>query len=686
MSSPAAPEPAQRHLPALDGVRTLAVYLVLLFHCGLPGVAGGFIGVDVFFVLSGFLITNVLLDDLEPTDRIRFGRFYGRRARRLLPAALTTIVVTCVAFLLVASVVERLPLIRDAQSALLYVANWRFLDQQNNYFATGVTKSPFLHFWSLGIEEQFYVGYPLVLLLLWRLRRVRWLPIVALAGLLGASLLMQLHWAHADPNHAYYGTDARVYQLLAGALMAWIFRAGARPGVAVASASAALGFVGVVLVGTSLLPLGVSDRGMVAAAAACLLVGGLANTRRGAVFRALSRPMPSYLGRISYGTYLWHWPVILVLAHLWVLPSPVVAAVAGGISTALAAGSYQLLEMPIRRMRLADPWQWASVAVGVATCALVANSLVPPVLGSSRRPALVTAAEPLGPRLAPVGLARGSAQHVGRAATRLRIPAHLDWAALANDFGPERTCDASNPQQCVVVRGSGPHILVVGDSHGRMIAPALIALARERHFTLSLNVLPSCPWQADLSNLSQPPSSQQRCTAARDLWYRTVLPKLHPDLVVLVEYSRDDPAVYGHTLVRTGGSNESLHQLIQDTTNETLTRITSTGARALILKDSITAAFDPLDCLARADFVDQCGVPYPRTWPFSDAVYAAAARHTKGVFAFDVNPIVCERKAVCPAMIDGINVWRNVNHYSTRILVHFREQIWQAMVASGALA
>src|SRR6185437_14989725 len=115
MSSPAAPEPSRQHLPALDGVRTLAVYLVLLFHCGLPGVAGGFIGVDVFFVLSGFLITNVLLDDLEPSGRIRFGRFYGRRARRLLPAALTTIVATCVAFLLVASVIERLPLIRDAQ-------------------------------------------------------------------------------------------------------------------------------------------------------------------------------------------------------------------------------------------------------------------------------------------------------------------------------------------------------------------------------------------------------------------------------------------------------------------------------------------------------------------------------------------------------------------------------------------
>src|SRR3954453_8583087 len=112
--------------PALDGVRAVAVYLVVFFHSGLSAVGGGFIGVDVFFVLSGFLITNVLLNDVDECGRIRFGRFYARRIRRLLPAALAVIAATCLLFLALTSVVRRLPLVRDAQSALLYVANWRF--------------------------------------------------------------------------------------------------------------------------------------------------------------------------------------------------------------------------------------------------------------------------------------------------------------------------------------------------------------------------------------------------------------------------------------------------------------------------------------------------------------------------------------------------------------------------------
>src|SRR5579862_5155827 len=131
------PTSSWRYRPALDGLRAIAVYLVLLFHAGLAVVSGGFIGVDLFFVLSGFLITNVLLNDIAESGRIRFGRFYARRARRLLLPAVVVVVATSVVFLLIGSIIQRLPLVGDAQSSLLYVANWRFLSQSNNYFATG---------------------------------------------------------------------------------------------------------------------------------------------------------------------------------------------------------------------------------------------------------------------------------------------------------------------------------------------------------------------------------------------------------------------------------------------------------------------------------------------------------------------------------------------------------------------
>ena len=152
--------------PALDGLRTIAVYLVLLFHTGLPVAGGGFVGVDLFFVLSGFLVSNVILSEIDRTGTLRIGKFYSRRVRRLLPAAVAVVVATCAVFVLISSVTRRLPLIGDAQAALLYVANWRFLAQSSDYFATDVEESPFLHFWSLAIEEQFYFVFPILLLLL----------------------------------------------------------------------------------------------------------------------------------------------------------------------------------------------------------------------------------------------------------------------------------------------------------------------------------------------------------------------------------------------------------------------------------------------------------------------------------------------------------------------------------------
>src|SRR4051794_29814815 len=263
--------------PALDGLRCVAVYLVVLFHSGVSLAGGGFIGVDLFFVLSGFLITNVLLSDVDECGRIRFARFYARRVRRLLPAAVITVVVTSVVFLAVASIVERLPLVRDAQSALLYVANWRFLHEQNDYFATGVDKSPFLHFWSLGIEEQFYVVFPLLLLLLtWAGRRRRWVPMAGLALLFSLSVALQLYWSGADPNHAYFGTDARAYQLLAGALLAYALRTSTRrPTVPMAQGAAAVGLVCVLLLGSGLADANVSGRGLGATGATTLLIGGL---------------------------------------------------------------------------------------------------------------------------------------------------------------------------------------------------------------------------------------------------------------------------------------------------------------------------------------------------------------------------------------------------------------------------
>jgi peptidoglycan/LPS O-acetylase OafA/YrhL len=675
--------------PELDGLRALAVYLVLLFHSGLGAVQGGYIGVDLFFVLSGFLITSVLLSDIAVSGRIRFAVFYARRVRRLLAPALLVIVVTCVAALLVDSVVERLPFKGDAQSALLYVANWRFLSESNDYFATGFAKSPFLHFWSLGIEEQFYIAFPLILLLLVRAGRCRrWIPWVGLVALMCLSVAAQLYWSGRDPNHAYYGTDSRIYQLLAGALLAWALlrRPTHPPGhrttgrtIRLASTAAAAALAAVVLLASDAIPLGASGRGLAATAAGVLFIAGLSLAPASRTSRMLGRPVPVYLGRISYGTYLWHWPVIIVLGTLVVVPPLAVAAIAGVIATALAAVSSVLLENPIRRARVLDRLHWPVIATGLAGGVAVAVAVVPPLLDSPRKPVVETAVSQQNHYLAPPA----------SVPAHLRVPYHarvpnLDWKALAGANGPAHSCGPRAVQQCVVVPGGRPLIVLVGDSHARMLAPALIRLAREHGFTLAINAMSSCSWQAQLTNIALPQQEQATCTAERDGWYRDVLPRLRADIVILASYSRDNNAIYAHNLVRTGGSNESLHQLIEDTTNETLARIRQAGARPLILDSIISASFDPLDCLARSTYLHQCMVPFPRHAPITDRFYRAAARAGRAR-TFDINRIACPGAPACSPLIDGIPVWRNSNHYTPKILVHFRNQIWAAVAATGVL-
>lgn len=665
--------------PDLDGLRTVAVYLVLLFHAGLSWFAGGFIGVDLFFCLSGFLVSSVLVGELQDRGKLRIGRFYSRRVRRLLPAAVVVVVVTCGVFVLLWSVVKRASVVGDAVSALLYYANFHFLASSGDYFATNVDKSPFLHFWSLSIEEQFYGFFPLLLLLLFKLghgvRRKVTLGVVG--GLFVLSLADQLYFAASNVDRAYYGTDSRLYQLLAGAFLTLLFaQTSRRLRPWLAHLLAVVGLVGLVVVASGLVDWSPSWRGIGATVTAVLVLGGMAHGQDGPVSRLLSLKPMVYLGKISYGTYLWHWPVIVALRTLFDAPPGAVAVLAFGLATGLAALSYELLELPIRRWSRLDRFTWPVVATGLTVSALVAATLVPSVLHSTRRPALVSG---------PTGTATASVQNAALAKQLDAKVPQLDFTKIVKGTGQLQFCSADHVAGCRSVRGSGKTVLLVGDSQAQTFVPVFKKLAREHDFNLDLDVVAGCPWQEDLLNDKQAASGAKNCESARVGWYEKALPKLKPDVVVLLGRPRDDPKEWGDLVARRSGKKQSLHTAVWETSRDTVNKIAAISPVVVVQRLIMPETFNPADCLTSAKKVGDCVVSEQSTPSATDGFAMTLSAQNPRVHTLDLNPVFCPTAPVCSPVAHGQSVWRDDHHYSLGYAMDRREQVWQALRDTGLL-
>ena len=395
------------YLPCLDGIRALAVLGVVLYHAGVGWLPAGFLGVDTFFVLSGFLITTLLLQEVRHTATIRLLSFWARRARRLLPALLA-MVAFCAVFVWLIAAKGTYPTFRaDAIGTIFYVANWHFIAEHANYFAATSPPSPLTHTWSLAIEEQFYVLWPLVLLGLARLGRgVRTVAVLSIAGAIASTIWMAVRFEQgASLTRLYYGTDTHAQCILVGAALAAVLahrsatrraeglvptgRAalglGGDPGwVATTRRGRAsltwLGLGGVLLGGVlwtqvSFYKAFLYDGGfLLMALGAAALIASAVMHQRGIVARALSLAPLVFLGRISYGLYLWHFPLFLWLTPertglygTWLLLLRLAAAFA------VSVASFYLLERPIRHGSLLRGWRGLGATLGAiaATAGLV---------------------------------------------------------------------------------------------------------------------------------------------------------------------------------------------------------------------------------------------------------------------------------------------------------------------------
>ena len=348
--------------PALDGLRGVAVLAVLVYHGGVAWLRGGYLGVDVFFVLSGYLITALLLAEHDRTGRIDLVAFWGRRARRLLPALALLFAALVLYGRFFADSAAAAALRGDIAATIGYVLNWRLIFTHQSYFAQFAAPSPLRHAWSLAVEEQFYVVWPFAMMgLLAFVGRARDRLVVLLLGAAACSAIEMALLAHAgrDPSRVYYGTDTRAQALLIGAaLAAALAPYGFRPprqlsGVVRWSGIAAGAVLGWFFVNARELSIGMYRGGhLVVAVATAVVIAAAVARPTTAVGRILAPPALRAIGRISYGLYLWHWPVNLTLdSNRTHTRGIALLAIRLVVTFGFALGSWVFLEHPMRRRR-----------------------------------------------------------------------------------------------------------------------------------------------------------------------------------------------------------------------------------------------------------------------------------------------------------------------------------------------
>jgi peptidoglycan/LPS O-acetylase OafA/YrhL len=624
-------------------------------------------------VLSGYLVTHVLISDLwSSSGSVSLATFYSRRVRRLLPAAVLTLLATAALFTLVASPLEARESVDSFRAAFLYFANWHFIGASTDYFAGDVNADPVLHYWSLSIEEQFYFVWPLALIGLTAIRRRLARGDVIVRGFVAVLVLASAVWAiwlsRSNVNRAYYGTDARAYQLLAGALVAMSpALVTARLGMVgrrVAAMLSAVALVMIVLLGSSLLEMGPIKRGIATTVTTIVALVALEQSRpESVVRRVLSTETLVYLGKISYGTYLWHWPVIIVLDRVLTISDLATAVIAGAVATGLASLSSRVLELRVLRSAVLQRVPRLVAIGGVSAGVLVGILVVPQILERDVGPGSNVVAQ-----------------------TTNQGANDVDWPAASEDRSKSLGCVNKPVDQCLLVEGLGPRILVLGDSHGIMLRPALEEIAERRDYALYLAADWGCSWAIGLATTGQQPDQQEVCYQTQTDWYERMIPEINPDLVVLIQRAVDDP---DRPLAMVGdGIADDVEQgeLLLTTAERTLETLRELQQPVVIIESIPVAANnrDPLECLSLGRSLADCTYIASEGKTPLERYYATQASDGK-VYVANIDTAVCPNFPVCDPVVDGVVTKWDSTHITATYARAISEQIEQALDETGAL-
>ena len=622
--------------PDIEGLRGIAVLIVVLFHCGIPGFSGGFVGVDVFFVLSGYLITGLLVAEIQKTSKLSLLQFYARRARRLLPASALTLVVTLLIGAIILAPKELDWAGHAARASALYISNIFFDKNAGNYFASDVKSNPMLHTWSLAVEEQFYLFWPLLILLGLRVWRSMKALVTVLSGLTIISLGTGVWFTANEGTFAFYELPARAWEFGIGGLAVLLPRGTLKIPFGWWLAFGWLGILAILgsahfILGDTSFPGWIALIPVMGTVAA--LIAGAEHPRRGVGVVLYSDPL-QMLGRLSYSWYLWHWPFLVFSAAL--LPNISIAGktAAAAASLAVAGISHHFVEDPIRfhPSLLKRPALSLCLAATVTLCSLGAAFL-----------------------------SIWFAVHLANEPEMKTITAAIDDIARFE----RQQCVTSQRQSPEVKTcrfgdtSSGITIVLFGDSHAMSWFKPLQRIAESNGWKLVTVVKYACS-AFDIRSPGTPVVDRAACASWRAEALQQIV-ALRPSIVFIV----NSTSYLGHKELAMGFSLDEL----QNGTRRTLETLTAGGLRVVVMRDNPYFTYDIPNCLARSarhSWYPGGSCEADQSIVLNPAVFESAkagARGLSNVHFIDITDRLCQRD-ICRT-VQGDTVIYQDNHHLT---------------------